>query len=142
MELFTFKAADEYFGIDARYIYRVIEDVKITRAPLTPPLHLGLIYYRGELFDVIDIAGLLTNGKSKFDANIRIMLLKWSDKKLAMVPGKIIGLLWIEDGKDTDTVNVEGKYTVRRVTPEQIWAKLLALTYGPSEIPKDIQPGV
>jgi chemotaxis signal transduction protein len=134
LEWFAFKAADEYFGIDARHVYRVVEDDRIASVPLAPPCHLGLVYYRGEMFDVIDIVSLLGKRKAGMKDNFRIILVKWSDKKLALVPDGIVGLLWIEDGKDTDTVYVGGNYTARLVTPEYIWSTLLKLPYGPDKI--------
>ena len=134
MEWFAFKAADEYFGIDARHVYRVVEDARIAPVPLAPPCHLGLVYYRGEMFDVIDIVNLLGKRKAGMKDNFRLILVKWSDKKLALVPDGIVGLLWIEDGKNTDTVYVGGNYTARLVTPEYIWSTLLKLPYGPDKI--------
>lgn len=134
MELFTFKAADEYFGIDARHVYRVVEDARITPVPLAPPSHLGLMYYRGELFDVIDVVNLLGKRKENLNNKDRIILVKWSDKRMALVPDGIVGLLWIEDEKDTDTVYEGVNYTARRVTPEYIWSTLLKLSYGPDKI--------
>jgi chemotaxis signal transduction protein len=134
LELFTFKAADEYFGIDARHVYRVVEDARITPVPLAPPSHLGLMYYRGELFDVIDVVSLLGKRKEDLKDKYRIILIKWSDKKMALVPDGIVGLLWIENGKNTDTVYDGVNYTARRVTPEYIWSTLLKLPYGPDKI--------
>ncbi|MBW1701850.1 MAG: chemotaxis protein CheW [Deltaproteobacteria bacterium] len=142
MELFVFKSAEEYLGIEAHYVYRVVEEIQITPVPMTPPYHLGLIYYRGELFEVIDIVGLLGSGKAEFKGNPRIILLKWSDKKLALISDRISGLLWIEDGKGRGTIFTEGNHSVRLVTPEHIWSKLLKLPYGPSKISKDLQSGV
>jgi chemotaxis signal transduction protein len=134
LEWFAFKVADEYFAIEARHVYRVVEDARITPVPLAPPCHLGLIYYRGELFDVIDIVSLLREKRAGMKDNFRIILVKWSDKKLAMVPDGIVGLLWIEDGKDTDTVYAGGNFTARRVTPDYIWSTLLKPIYGPDKI--------
>ena len=134
LEWFAFKAADEYLGIEARHVYRVVEDVRIAPVPLATHCHLGLIYYRGEMFDVIDVVSLLGKRKAGMKDNFRIILVKWSDKKLALVPDGIVGLLWIEDGKNTDTVYTGGNYTVRLVTPEYIWSTLLKLTYGPDKI--------
>lgn len=138
MELFIFKSGEEYLGIDASYVYRVVEEIKITPVPMVPPYYLGLLYYRGELFEVVDIAGLLGSGKAKLKGNPRIILLKWSDKKLAVIPDVISGLLWIEDKKGEDTIFAEGNHSVRVVTPEQIWKRLLEFSYGPTKISKDL----
>ena len=185
MEWFAFKAGDEYLGIEAQYIHRVVDEIKITPVPLLPPCHRGLMYYRGEVFDVIDIGGLL--GKSKAagppasqasppakqseaararalragNENSRIILLKWSHKKLALAPDKIIGLIWVEDNKGKETVYTprphrlsppatappasrcealragggqEGEYTIRLITPEHILKKVSELSYGPYKV--------
>jgi chemotaxis signal transduction protein len=132
--LFTFKVADESFGIDARDVYRVVEDARITPVPLAPPSHLGLLYYRGELFDVIDVVSLLGKRKEELKDKYRIILVKWSDKKMALVPDEIVGLLWIEDGNNKDTVYDGVNFTTRRVNPEHIWSTLLKLSHGPDKI--------
>ena len=134
MELFTFKVADEVLGIDARYVYRVVENVKITPVPLAPPGHLGLIYYRGELFDAIDVVSLLGKRKEDLKEEYRLILVKWSDKKMALVPDGIEGLLWIEFGKNTGPGYELGNYAARHITPEYIWNTLLNHPYGPDEI--------
>jgi len=134
LELFTFKVADEYFGIDTRHVYRVVEDASITPVPLAPPSYLGLMYYRGELFDVIDIVSLLGKRKEGLKDKYRIILVKWSDKKMALVPEGIVGLLWIEDEKNTDNVYEGESYATRHITPDYIWSTLLKLPYGPDKI--------
>jgi len=116
MELLVFKTADEYLGIEAQYVHHLVDDATITPVPLVPSCYIGLMYYRGELFDVIDMGKLLGNHKPVSRENIRIILLKWSNKKLALVPEKIIGLNWVED---------EENYSVRIISPDEIWKLLL-----------------
>ena len=135
--MFVFKTAGEYLGIDANYVYRVVEEIKITPVPLAPPYYLGLIYYRGELFEVIDIVGLLGIEESKSRGSPRLILLKWSDKKLAVIPERISGLEWIEGIKGQGEIFVEGNHRVRIVTPESIWKRLMKLPYGPTKISKN-----
>lgn len=131
MECFTFKAGAEYLGIQVQYIFRVLEDISITQVARTPESYLGLIYYRGELYDVIDIVHLLGHGNADLKKNFRIILVKWSDKKLALVTDEIIGLFWIDNAEDNKTVIRKETYTVHLITPEEIWEKLLNLSYGP-----------
>ena len=142
MELFVFKVEDEYMGINARYIQRVVDDVEVTPVPIPPPCHIGLLYNRGELFDVIDVVCLLGAGKAEVKGNFRVILMKWSDKKIALVADRIIGLLWMEEDNKTDSVYEQENYTVRQITPEDIWNKLVKNPYGPPKISKDIQPGI
>ena len=131
MECFTFKTGSEYLGIHAQHIFRVLEDISITRVAGTPESYLGLMYYRGELYDVIDIVHLLDHGNTDLEKKFRIILVKWSDKKLALVTDEIIGLFWIDDAEDNKTVIRKETYTVQLITPEEIWEKLLNLSYGP-----------
>jgi chemotaxis signal transduction protein len=134
MELFIFNSAEAYLGIDANFVYRVVEEIKITPVPIAPSYYLGLVYYRGELFEVVDIVGLLDKGKAESKGNPRIVLLKWSDKKMGFIPDRISGLLWIEDEKGQDTIFTEENHPVRIITPENIWNRLLKIPYGSTKI--------
>jgi chemotaxis signal transduction protein len=159
MEWLAFKAGDEYLGIEAQYIHRVVDEVKVTPVPLVPSCYIGLIYYRGEMFDVIDIGSLLgqrevvappASPEQAGKENSRIILVKWSHKKLALVPDKIIGLIWVEDTEERHTVYApsppglspderdnagqEEEYTVRLITPDHIWEKVSELSYGPHKV--------
>lgn len=145
MELFTFKASDHYLGIETQYIHQIVAEIAITPVPLTPHCHMGLIYYRGELFDVIEIGSLLKkkNAASPLvssehskqpsnQENSRIILLKWNQKKFALVPDKIIGLIWVDNNKSDSehTVFTEQGYTVQIIAPDEIRELLLKLNYG------------
>ena len=134
MECFTFKAADKYLGIEARHIHRVVDEATITPVPLLPFCHLGLLFYRGELFDVIDIGHLLGQEKGPKSSgergNYRAILLKWSQRKLALVPDEIIGITWIEDNNGEEGVYFQGGYKIQVITPEHIWEMLSGFSYG------------
>jgi hypothetical protein len=107
---------------------------------------MGLIYYRGDLFDVIDIGSLLGKKKgTRWDRGkeiSRVILLKWLDKKLALIPDRIIGLIWSADNKGKHAANAEGEYAARLITPDEIWRRLTGLPYGPHKVRKDFRPGV
>lgn len=158
MEWFAFKGGDEYLGIEAQYIHRVVDEVKVTPVPLVPDCHRGLMYYRGEVFDVIHIGSLLGQREAVYppaspessrwragDENPRIILLKWSSKKLALAPDHIIGLVSVEDNKRGQTVYAPSpaerddggqkeKYVVRLIAPDHIWEKVSELSYGPHKV--------
>ena len=138
MEWFAFRAKEEVLGLDAQYVYRVVDDAKITPVPLTPECLLGLTYYRGELYVVIDIVNILGYGKADPERNSPIILIKWSDKKLALVSDEIVGLLWIEDEVGDPPTYTKGDDVVRSISPENIWDTLLKLSHGPDEIPKNL----
>ena len=142
MELFTFKAAVEIFGIQAQDIYRVLDDARITPVPLLPPCHMGLIYYRGELFDVIHLGDLVGRGKMHCKEEGWIILIKWSDKKLALVADEVIGVLRVEDHGSKGPFYTWGNYTIRPLTPDYLWNKLCELSYGPQKISKNLHPGI
>jgi chemotaxis signal transduction protein len=131
MEWLAFQVGKEVLGIDASYIYRVVDDAKVTPVPFAPECHLGLTYYRGELFNVIDMVSLLDVGKRNSETELTLILIKWSDKKLALVSGDIIGLLWIEDEIEDRSSYETEDYTVKRVTPEFIWSRLVKKSHGP-----------
>lgn len=125
MKLFTFRLQKDKddFGIQADYIYRVLDDVRITPVCLMPPFYLGLHYYRGELFDVIDLNSLLGQGNA-FALPRRLMVLRWGDRKLALAPGHILGLLWIEEKTEQDTFIREDGRSVRLISPQDIWDRM------------------
>lgn len=138
MEWFTFKVGDEHFGIETRYIYRVVDDVKVIPVPLTPACHMGLIYYRGELFDVFHLGSLLKKEKVEEKEGRWTILMKWSGKRLALIPDKVIGLLGIEEPDRQQRVSSRENEAIRFIKPDYIWNKLLELSYGYQQIPKDL----
>ena len=69
MDCFVFEAAGKYLGIEARYVYRIANEVSPASVPLLPACHVGIIYYRGDLFDVIDVGRLLRNESSLINGN-------------------------------------------------------------------------
>ena len=123
MKLFTFKLGNDEFGIESKYVYRVIDDVLITPVCLMPPFYLGLLYNRGELFDVIDL-GVLMEKDASFQENPRLMIIRWEDRKLAISLGIIQGLVWIDDDMERDALISEEGGMIHLVTPEQIWEKM------------------
>ena len=134
MEFFTFEAADEYLGIEAKYIYRVVDEVKPTPVPLVPSCFAGVLYYRGELFDVTHVGSLLGQRETLVKGNPLIILLKWSHKKLALIPNRVIGLIWIEDINGKKIVYTREGHTMRIITPDEIWSSLSELPYGPYKV--------
>jgi len=134
IEYVTFKAGDEYLGIETLYIHRVVEEVNVTPVPLVPTCYMGLMYYRGEVFGVVHAGSLLGNSEATVGETPRIIVLKWSNKKLALVPDHITGIWRVEDNKGGKASFRFQDYTVRIVTPEEIWEKVSGLSYGPHEV--------
>ena len=131
MECFIFEAAEKCLGIETGYIYCIADDIQITPVPLVPPCYRGLIYFRGDLFDVIDVGSLMGKERSMPNGNPYVILLKWDQRKLGLISDKIIGIKWIEDNNGSRTVFTEEGRTVELITPEEIWKNVSELTYGP-----------
>ncbi len=123
MKLFTFRLGNDDFGIESKYVYRVLEDVRITPVCLMPPFYLGLLYYRGELFDVVDLGVLLDRGMHLQESR-RLVVIRWGDRKLAISSGIIQGLVWIDDDRERDALISEDGGMIHLITPEQIWEKM------------------
>nr|HID58293.1 hypothetical protein [Desulfobacterales bacterium] len=56
--------------IVALNIYLVVNDFRITPVALVPSCHIGLIYYHGEVFDVIHVGGLPSDKKRGFGTGL------------------------------------------------------------------------
>ena len=131
MECFIFEAGEKCLGIETEYVYRIADDIQITPVPLAPPCYRGLIYFRGDLFDVIDVGSLMGKERSMPNGNPYVILLKWDQRKLGLISDKIIGIKWIEDNNGSRTVFTEEGRTVELISPEEIWKNVSELTYGP-----------
>jgi len=131
MECFIFEAAEKCLGIEIEYIYRIADDIQVTPVPLAPPCYRGVIYFRGDLFDVVDVGSLMGGERSLLNGNPYIILLKWGQRKLGLISDKIIGITWIEDNNGSQTVFTKEGRTVELITPEEIYKILSKLAYGP-----------
>jgi len=131
MECFIFEAAEKCLGIETEYIYRIADDIQITPVPLAPPCYKGLIYFRGDLFDVIDVGSLMGKERHLPNGSPYLILLKWDQRKLGLISDKNIGITWIEDNNGSRTVFTKEGRTVELITPEEIWKILSKLAYGP-----------
>ena len=147
MELFAFQAGNEILGIPPQQVVRVVENAAITPVPLMPPCYLGLLAHRGELFDVIDVSCLLYLGTAVARSQPRIILTKWSSRRLALVPDRILGLVWPADNTGTPrqppdptqpppTSGQPLKPTAppRKLNLDALWESLEVQPYGPDPI--------
>ncbi|MBW2708501.1 MAG: chemotaxis protein CheW [Deltaproteobacteria bacterium] len=130
MDIFIFEAAGHYIGIEAKYIYRVADNVSIVPVPLMPSCYGGLIYYRGDLFDVIDMGRFMEKETSSLHDDPYIILLKWDAEKVGLIPDRIVGIKWVEDDGGAEVAFNERGDTAELMTPGGIWKKLAGLAYG------------
>jgi len=134
MEIVAFSIDGRLYGLDAQHVNRVIENVKIFSAPFMPKCHIGLLFYRGELYDVID-AGILFNQKiSLVNSHSRIILMKWNRNKLAIIPDVVVGLVRIDDQAIHQGASTAHGQKIDLITPDSLWTRLLKLSYGPGKI--------
>jgi chemotaxis signal transduction protein len=130
MDCFVFEAAGRQVGIAARYIFRIADDARPAPVPLLPSCHVGIIYYRGDLFDVIDAGQLLGNESSLSDKTPYVILLKWDQRKLGLIADRIVGMKSIEDANGTQIVFTREGNAIQMITPGEIWKTLSELPYG------------
>ena len=134
MDFVAFSVDGRLYGLDPQNVNRVIENVIIFSAPFMPKCHIGLLSYRGELYDVID-AGILFNQKtSVMDSHSRIILMKWNRNKLAIIPDVVVGLVWIDDQAIDQGASTAHGQMIDLITPDSLWNRLLKLSYGPGKI--------
>lgn len=130
MDCFVFEAAGKYLGIEARYIYQIADKVRLAPVPLLPSCHVGIVYYRGDLYDVIDAGRLLGKESSLGNGNPYVILLKWDQRKLGLIPDRIVGLKWIENTDHGQPAVARDGRTIQIITPGDIWKILADLPYG------------
>jgi len=130
MDIFIFEAAGHCIGIEAKYIFRIADNVNIVPVPLMPSCYEGLIYYRGDLFDVIDMGRFMEKEASMPHDDPYIILLKWNAEKVGLIPDRIVGIKWVEDNGGTGAVFNERGDTAKLMTPDGIWRELTGLAHG------------
>jgi chemotaxis signal transduction protein len=130
MDVLLLEVSGKQMGIAARHVYRIVDDAAPAPVPLLPPCHMGILYYRGDLFDVIDLCQLLGGQDSgPCEKSPYVILLKWGQRKLGLLPDRIAGIRPIADA-DGDTVFTQDGQAIRLITPEDIWQRLSELPYG------------
>jgi chemotaxis signal transduction protein len=142
MQHFAFRAGDQVYAIDVQEVYRVLDDLKVTPVPLTPRCHFGLLYHRGELFDVIDGVHLLGKGGTVLRRNSRGILVKRADKKLALVPDEVIGLVWEGEPAGRDSAGIGRANAIQPISIAQLWQMLTERFHGFDQVSKNLYPGI
>jgi chemotaxis signal transduction protein len=131
MKLLTFEIDGDLMGFEARHVSQVLEDIHVTAVCFTPPGYMGLIYYRGELFDTVDLAELLDRADSPTFSAYRFIIVRWSHHKMAVAVRKIVGIIWTENEAIDDVGQTEDGEPIKILSLDRIWEKLQGLPYGP-----------
>jgi chemotaxis signal transduction protein len=131
MHALTFEIGKDLMGIDLGCVYRILENVPVIPVCFAPPAYLGLIAYRGEIFDAVDPAVSLQTSSADPNGDRRFILLRWSGHHLALAVGKIDGLLRMPDKETASPRFLKSRRPVNLLTPEQIWRRMRELPYGP-----------
>ena len=105
-DILVFHAAGRAIGVPALTVHRVIDDADILPVPATPPFYMGLLYHRGELFDVIHVGGVLySSPPARCAGGRRIILMKWDGHRIALAPDSVQGLEPFTGGEDVQLVD-------------------------------------
>ena len=139
MEWFEFQIENKSFHIESEFIFQVIHEANVAPVPFVPNCYLGLTFYRGELFDVVHMASLFGNKKKTGkDRKKTLILLKWGNKKLALAPDRVIGLVHVDIQDEEKKFLIRKKEELNSITPQSIIDRLHTEHYGPNKIRKDI----
>jgi len=89
-----------------------------------------VFYYRGDLFDVIDAGQLLGNEARISNEPPYVILLKWDQKSLGLIPERIVGMTWVEEENSHGMIFTKEGLAIHMMIPENIWKRLSELPYG------------
>jgi chemotaxis signal transduction protein len=121
--------------LETHYIFQVVHEAAVSPVPFVPECYLGLTYFRGEIFDVIDIGSLLGVGNNEIKQGRKnLILIKWSDKKWALAPDRSIGLVYLDSPDEAKKFLIRKNEELNVVTPEMVMDRLLKENYGPIKI--------
>jgi chemotaxis signal transduction protein len=134
LEWLTFKIGEEIFTIETRFIYRVVDELKIAPVPLMPECYLGLAYYRGELFDIIHLNTLLMGVAVHPARKGRVMLMKWPGRHLGLMVEEIKDFSWAEAPAALESPATRENGPPMPITPQYLWDRLMGLEYGRREV--------
>ncbi|WP_028323581.1 chemotaxis protein CheW [Desulfatirhabdium butyrativorans] len=138
MDVLTFRIDQAWFALDAGIVQRVVEEQAVYPIPCMPALHRGLLFYRGELFDVIDLGLALHNTPAQ---GRRLMLVKWKIHAFAFL-ADAIGAIRAGEEDATGRIVMENGDGVRLLAIDRLIETILENCHGPGEIPADIFTGI
>lgn len=138
MDVLTFRIDKAWFGLDAAIVQRVVEEQVVYSIPGMPPLHRGLLFYRGELFDVIDLSLVFHGAPAQ---GRRLMLVKWKTHAFAFL-ADAIGAIRASEADEAVRIVMENGDGVRLLAIDRLIETILESCHGPGEIPADIFAGI
>lgn len=138
MDVLTFQIDKAWFGLDAALVQRVVEEQGVYSIPCMPAMHRGLLFYRGELFDVIDLGWIFHGAPAQ---GKRLMLVKWKMYAFAFL-ADAIGQIRIGEADATGRIVLGNGDGIRLLAMDRLIETILENCHGPGEIPADIFAGI
>lgn len=90
--LVGFGFRDRLFAVEVDQLTAIVDIAGMTEAPGLPPVYLGLINYRGDVYPVIDINPLLGSAPSDASQPTRAILVVHKDQAIAIAADHLFGL--------------------------------------------------
>jgi len=138
MDVLTFQVGGKWYGLDAGIVHRVVEDYIVYPVPMMPVFHKGLIFYRGDLYDVIDLGVLLGR---KPAAGSRLMLFRWRHHAMAFL-ADVIGSIRLLEDRSKDRIVLETGEIVHILSIERWIERIVNNGHGSGEIQADLPAGI
>ncbi|MEW6260623.1 MAG: chemotaxis protein CheW [Thermodesulfobacteriota bacterium] len=138
MDVLTFQVGGKWYGLDAGIVHRVVEDYAVYPVPMMPSFYRGLIFYRGDLYDVIDLGVLLGRNPA---TGSRLMLFRWRHHSMAFLADVIGSMRMLED-RAMDRLVLETGDIVHILPMERWIERIFNSGHGSGEIPADLPSGI
>ncbi len=134
MDVLTFQVGGKWYGLDAGVIHRIVEEYAVYPVPMMPSFYKGLLFYRGDLYDVIDLGVLLGDLPA---TGSRLMLFRWRHHTMAFLADAIGSIRRLED-RTADRIVLEPGVMVHILPMERWIERIFNSGHGSGEIPADL----
>lgn len=116
----TFKLGNETFATNVRKVSNILELVKITEVPDSPPYLKGVINLRGSVLPVIDTRIKLDLTPTEFTKNTCILVLNIKDKEENIPVGGLVDavseVVQVDDNQISSPPGIGDKYKSDYIT--------------------------
>lgn len=138
MDVLTFQVGGEWYGLDAGMVLRVVEEYIVYPVPMMPAFFRGLMFYRGDLYDVIDLGVLLGR---KPAVGSRLMLFRWRHHAMAFLPD-VMGSIRLLEDRSKDRILLETGEMVHILSIERWLERIVNNGHGSGKIQADLPAGI